>query len=153
MTDPATLREALIAEAIGDVARMNQRLEVLAPLLDEKADRLNQAVRGLGDAVVSFDNRVAAISERAKLQTAQYMATRAEELTRKLVAQNSQAMADAARIAIGAELGATLHCWQAVMQPLIERAARPWETWLGYAAALSTGTLLGWLLAVATGHA
>ncbi len=152
MAEPVNLREALLAEAIGDAARMHQKLEDLAPLLDEKSDRLIQATADLRDAVVAFDARVTAITERAKSQTVQYMAARADDLARRTVAQNSQAMADAARVAFGVELGAAMQRWQGVMQPLIERSARPWEPWLTHAAALSVGALVGWLFAVVKGQ-
>ena len=153
MNEPVSAREALLIEAIGEADNLMQALDTLTPALRNGCHELSEALAALRKELAAFEARITAITDQAKKQMVQHMAVHADDAVRRLAARNGQLMADAARIAIGAELGATLQRWQAVMQPLIERAARPWESWLGYAATLSTGTLLGWLLAVATGHA
>ena len=57
-------------------------------------------------------------------------------------------MADAARVAFGAELGATLQRLQAAAQPRADVAARRWEPWLTHAAAAATASAVTWTVAI-----
>lgn len=151
MTDPATAREALIVEAIGDVAKLIREVEALAPALDETCQALQQANTSLRDELTGFENRIAAITENAKTQTVKHLAARADEATRRSIDQQSRAMADAARVAFGAELGATMQRLQATLQPLIERPQRRWERWLTHVAAAAAAAAATWLLALHVG--
>ena len=91
---------------------------------------------------------VRTVTENAKTRTAHYLAARVDEAARQSVEQQSRAMADAARVAFNAELGATLQRLQAAMQPLIERSERPWERWLTYAATAAATSAFTLVLAV-----
>jgi hypothetical protein len=55
-------------------------------------------------------------------------------------------MADAARVAFGAEIGATLQRLQSALQPLIEQRGRRWEWWLTNAAAAASASAATWVL-------
>jgi hypothetical protein len=91
---------------------------------------------------------MAAITENAKTRTVQHLAARADEAARRSIDLQARAMADAARIAFGAELGATLQRLQTSIQPLVERPGRRWEPWLTHAAAAATASAATWTLAV-----
>jgi len=151
MTDPATAREALIVEAIGDVAKLIREVEALAPALDETCQALRQANTSLRDELAGFESRIAAITENAKTQTVKHMAARADEAARRSVDLQSRAMTDAARVAFGAELGATMQRLQATLRPLIERPQRRWERWLTHAAAAAAASAATWFLALHVG--
>lgn len=148
MTDPATAREALIVEAIGDVAKLLREVEAVAPALDQTCQALLLANASLRDELSGFERRMAAITENAKTVTAKHLAARADEAARRSIDQQSRAMADAARVAFGAELGATMQRLQATLQPLIERQARRWETWMTHAAAAAVASGATWALAL-----
>ena len=148
MTDPATAREALIVEAIGDVAKLLREVEAVAPALDQTCQALLLANASLRDELSGFERRMAAITENAKTVTAKHLAARADEAARRSIDQQSRAMADAARVALGAELGATMQRLQATLQPLIERQARRWETWMTHAAAAAVASGATWALAL-----
>lgn len=151
MSDRATAREALIAEAIGDVAKLLREVEAVAPALDETCQALLLANTSLRDELSGFERRMAAITENAKTVTAKHLAARADEAARRSIDQQSRAMADAARVAFGAELGATLQRLQATLQPLIERRVQRWghwETWLTHAAAAALAAGATWALAL-----
>lgn len=148
MTDPATAREALIVEAIGDVAKLLREVEAVAPALDQTCQALLLANASLRDELSGFERRMAAITENAKTVTAKHLAARADEAARRSIDQQSRAMADAARVAFGAELGATMQRLQATLQPLIERQARRWETWMTHAAAAAVASGATWVLAL-----
>jgi hypothetical protein len=148
MTDPATAREALLVEAIGDVAKLLREVEAVAPALDQTCQALLLANAGLRDELSGFERRMAAITENAKTVTAKHLAARTEEAARRSIDQQSRAMADAARVAFGAELGATMQRLQATLQPLMERQGRRWETWLTHAAAAALASGATWALAL-----
>lgn len=151
MTDPATAREALIVEAIGEVAKLIRKVEALVPSVDETCQALQQAHTNLRDELAGFESRMAAITENAKTQTVKHLAARADEAARRSIDQQSRAMADAARVAFGAELGATMQRLQATLRPLIERPERRWERWLTHAAAAAAASAMTWLLALYVG--
>lgn len=149
MTDPATAREALIVEAIGEVARLIRDTEALVPLLDETCQALQQANMNLRDELAGFERRMAAITENAKTQTVKHMAARADEAARRSIDQQSRAMADAARVAFGAEVGATMQRLLATLRPLIARPERRWERWLTHAAVAAVASVMTWLVVCA----
>lgn len=151
MSDPATAREALIVEAIGDVAKLIREVETLAPTLDESCRLLERANTSLRDELAGFERRMAAITENVKTQTVKYLAARADDAAQRSIDQQSRAMADAARVAFGAEIGATMQRLQATLQPLIERRERRWEPWLTHAAVAAAAASATWLLALYAG--
>lgn len=151
MTEPTTAREALIVEAVGEAARLIRQVEVLAPVLDEMCQALLQADTQLRDTLAGFESRMAAITEDAKTRTVQHLAARVDEATRRSIEQQSRAMADAARVAFGAELDATTQRLQLALQRLIERPELRWERWLTHLAAAATASAATWILALHLG--
>jgi hypothetical protein len=148
------IREALIAEAIGDVGRLMRDLAALAPLIEESRASFLQANDELREALGSFESRVVAITDKAKLQTVRYMAAKTDEATRRSIDQQGRAMADAARIALGAEVGATMQRWQAAWQSMLDQPRAPWwEVWLTHIAAAVAGSAATWAVAVYLGRA
>lgn len=148
MTDPATAREALIVEVIGDVAKLLREVEAVAPALDETCQALLLANASLRDELSGFERRMAAITENAKTVTAKHLAARTDEAARRSIDQQSRAMADAARVAFGVELGATMQRLQASLHPLTERRGRRWEACLTHAAAAAVASSATWVLAL-----
>jgi hypothetical protein len=149
--DPTTAREALIVEAVGEAARLIRQVEALAPVLHSTSQALLQADQHLRGTLSGFEGRMAAITENAKTRTAHYLAARVDEAARQSIEQQSRVMADAARVAFGAELGATLQRLQSALRPLIERSERRWERWLTHAAAAAVSATVTWALAVLLG--
>jgi hypothetical protein len=66
------------------------------------AIRPAEAKDELRESLAGFENRVTAITDKSKTQTVKYMAAKADEAARRSVDQQGRAMADAARIALGA---------------------------------------------------
>jgi hypothetical protein len=148
MTEPTTAREALIVEAVGEAARLIRQVEALAPALDEMYQALLQTNTQLRDTLAGFESRMAAITENAKNRTVQHLAARVDEATRRSIEQQSRAMADAARVAFGAELDATMQRLQLALQRLIERPELGWERWLTHLAAAAMASAATWILAL-----
>jgi hypothetical protein len=88
-----------------------------------------------------------AIAENAKGRAVQHVAARIDDALRRSIDQQSRAMADAARVAFGAELGATVERLQSTLLALIERPRRRWKWWLVHAAVAAAASALTWGLA------
>lgn len=150
MNDPVSAREALLIEAIGEAAHLIESIRELTELVQQVGREFSHADTGLRDSLTTFESRVAAVTEYAKKQTSRYIAVQTDEATRRSIDQQSRAMADAARVAFGAQLGALMQRLQAMLQSQIESRRSRWVTGLTYlatAAASSAATWAGILLA------
>ena len=148
MTSPTTAREALIVEALGEAATLIRQVEALAPVLEESRQALADAHSGLADQLATFEAQVAALTEKAKVQAVKHILARTDEAARRSIELQGRAMADAARVAFGGELGTALQRLQSALQSLIERPDRRWERWLTHVAAAATASAATWTLAV-----
>lgn len=144
MTHPNTTREVLIVEAIGEAAKLIRQVEALAPALDRSRQELADAHCGLSSQLAAFETQVLALTEKAKVVAVKHVLTRTEEAARQSADLQSRAMADAARVAFGANLGATLQR----LQSLHARPGPRWEPWLTHAAAAATASAATWTLAI-----
>lgn len=144
MMQPSTTREVLIVETLGEAAKLIRQVEALAPALDESRQALADAHSRLADQLAAFEAQILALSEKAKVQVVKHILVRSDEAARRSIELQSRAMADAARVALGAELGATLQR----LQSLQERPKRQWEDWLTHAAAAATASIATWMLTV-----
>ena len=144
MTHPSTTREALIVEALGEAEKLIRQVEALAPALDQSRQALADAHSGLAGQLATFEAQVVALTEKAKVQAVKHILARTDEAARRSIELQSRAMADAARVAFGADLGAAMQR----LQSLHERPGRRWEQWLTHAAAAATASAATWTLAV-----
>lgn len=144
MSSPSTTREALIVEALGEAAKLLRQVEALAPALDRSRQALADAHSGLAGQLKAFEAQVLALSERSKVVAVKHILARTDEAARQSADLQSRAMADAARVAFGAELGAALQ----QLRSLQERPDRRWEPWLTHAAAVVAGSAGTWMLTV-----
>ena len=138
---PNTTREVLIVEALGEAARLIRQVEALAPVLDESRQALADAHSGLVGQLAAFEAHVLALTEKSKVVAVKHILARTEEAARQSAELHSRAMADAARVAFGAEIGAALQR----LKSLHERLEQHWEPWLTHAATAvtaSAGTLM-----------
>jgi hypothetical protein len=141
MTQPSTTREALIVEALGEAAKLIQQVEALVPALDESSQTITDAHRGLADQLARFEAQVLALTEKAKVEAVKHILARTDEAARRAVELQGRAMADAARVAFGAEFGATLQRLQSALRTLNERPRGRWQRWLGHATSAATASL------------
>lgn len=148
MTSPTTAREALIVEALGEAAKLIRQVEALAPVMEESRQALADAHSGLADQLAAFEVQVTALTEKAKVLAVKHILARTDEAARRSIELQRRAMADAARVALGGELGAALQRLQSALSPPIERRDRRWERWLTHAAAAATASAVTWTLAV-----
>ncbi len=141
MSDPVNAREALLIEAIGEVSNLIDSVDRLTPELQEMRCEIDRASTGLRQSLAAFEAQVLALTEKSKVVAVKHILAHTQEAARQSAALQSRAMADAARVAFGAEVGAALQRLKA----LHERPERRWERWLTHAATAATasaGTLM-----------
>jgi hypothetical protein len=144
MMHPNTTREALIVEALGEAAKLIRQVEALAPALDRSRQALADAHSGLSGQLAAFEAHVSALTERSKVVAVKHILARTEEAARQSADLQSRAMADAARVAFGAELGAAVQR----LKSLHDRPGQRWEPWLTHAAAAAMASAVTLMLTV-----
>jgi hypothetical protein len=147
MNQPSTAREALIVETIGEVAALIDRVEAVAPALDASRLGLINASAELAGQVAAFENRMAGITENAKVHAVRYIARRTDEMARSSLDTQTRAMEEAARTLFRSELGPALQRLIVPLQMLAERATHPLERWLTHAATAVAASALTWAMA------
>lgn len=146
MNGTGTAREALIAEAIGDVARLLDRAEALQPAMIESRQALVEAQTQLADQLADFEARVSAITEKAKAQAVKHILVRTDEAGRRSVDAQTRAMAEAAQTLFKAEIDPTLQRLAMPLQRLVQKVDHPWEQWLTHAATAAVASTVTWAL-------
>jgi len=135
MGDPATAREALLAELIGDVAQLLDRVDKLVPTMDGSRQKFLEAARALTVAMEPFDVRMQAFASNAASNAVQHINRRTNEIARDSLDEQKRSMREAARAIFQEELGAAFRRLDAAIKPIADKAKRPWDTWLTHAAA------------------
>jgi len=138
---PGSAREALIAEAIGDLARLLDRAEALLPAMIETHGAIVAAQSQLAAQLDAFDSHVAALAEKAKVQVVKHIIARTEDAARRSQEIQVQAMARAAQTLFRSEI-------EPALRRLAQQLGRPWERWLTYAATAMTASAATWAMAL-----
>lgn len=145
MGDLTTAREALVAEALGEVARVADRLEAVVPAVDASREALTQASANLSDQLTSFETRMTAIAENAKGVAIRHIAQRTDELARSSGEAQLRAMQTAAMTLFREDLHPALQRLAGSLQQQ-SRLTRV-ETWLTHAAVAILASALSWAMA------
>ena len=150
MNGASSAREALIAEALGEIAALLDRVEAVAPALDTNRLALINASTELAGQVTAFESRMAGITENAKTQAVKHIARRTDEIARVSAEAQTRAMEDAARMLFRTEVGPALQRVAMPLQHLADlahRGAHPWQHWLTHAATAAVASGLTWAVA------
>jgi hypothetical protein len=150
MNGASTAREALIAETLGEMAGLLDRMEAVGPALDASRTALINASVELAGQVTAFESRMAAVAEIAKVQAVKHIAGRTEEIARGSAQAQMRAMEEAARSMFRTEVGPVLQQVALPLQHLADlahRGAHPWQHWLTHAATAVTASGLTWAVA------
>lgn len=143
--DLTTAREALVAEALGEVARVAERLEAVVLAVDASCEALTQASANLSVQLTSFETRMTAIAENAKGVAIRHIAQRTDELARSSGEAQVRAMQSAAMTLFRDELRPALQRLAGSLQEQ-PRLAR-FESWLTHAAVAILASALSWVMA------
>ena len=134
MSQPTNAREALLAEALGDVAHLLDRLESVAPALDEARGSLLEAADALRRRADAFDTNVAAVTQTAKIRVMQQIAIQTSDIARRSVADQTCAMTEAAQRIFDAQVNPALQRLTGSLQQVLKQLDRPRDVWLLHAA-------------------
>ena len=152
MERPFNHREALLADALGDLHKWLGRADKLVPAIDEARKAIDDGRKALeesrkamvttmhgmtaeGEAV---KRRFVAEAEDAKTATLRYLGANTRQLVAELVVMQTKAMNDTARSLVEKEVGPKLRDLAARLEKQVDRANDPWRDWPAHA---GTGVL------------
>ena len=84
--EPRTVRDALVAELLGDVDALLERAEALPGQIQEVEGRLQAATTALEGAAIGYGAAVNAFTGQAREQLTTYLESKARELASQLEA-------------------------------------------------------------------
>lgn len=156
MSDPDTAREAFFLEALGGMASLVTRLEAITPAMDASQRALLQASakfsRQAAEQGAAFDGHIVQFTAKVKEHAVNHIALRADEVTRRTLGLQVQAMEESAKSLFLKEVRPELRqlCEPLVrLHTLVQERWNPWNTWLTHAATAALASLTTW--AVTTG--
>jgi hypothetical protein len=141
----ASAREALIAELIGQLEELVNRVEVLPATLDNAREAMNRARWDLHCQVDPLHHQMAAAIQQSKdialkdLQVATY------QFAADSMARQTEAMKEVAREVVGKEIRPSLQELAQSLDRLAKRVDRQWRSWLTHGAtvlATAAGTTM-----------
>ncbi len=144
MSGLATAREALIVEALGEVARVVDRVESLTSAMDEGRLALADANAELGERLKAFEAGMASVTQHVKARAVEHIVRRTTEATHLAIDAQTRAMNAAARQAFSAQVDANLARLTSSLQQAVQRVDRAWDLWLTHAATAAVSAALTW---------
>ena len=145
MDRPSNLREALLADALGDLHKLLDRADKLVPAIDEACKALEESrealvttARGMAAEGEAVKRQALAEAEDTKKATLRYLGDNTKRLVAELVVMQTKAMSDTARSLVEKEVGPKLRDLAAKLEKQADRANDPWRDWLAHAC---TGTV------------
>lgn len=150
VNDLTTAREALLAELLGEVARLAEQLEAVGPALDTSREALVRSGESLAGQVGAFEARMVTVINSAQTVAVRHIAQRTDELARRTSAAQTLAMEEAARMLFRTELSPALQRVALPLQRLADSGSGgppAWMPWLTHAAAAAVAAAASWMLA------
>jgi hypothetical protein len=142
MNRPTTAREALLAEALGELLELTERVESLLPALERTRAALLEADAALLARLEALDSKAVAIGESAKQRAIDDLTRHADAVARQSAVRQAQAMSAAAGVLFTREVEPRMQRLSLSLQQLGQRVERPWERWLIHAATVTTSSVV-----------
>jgi hypothetical protein len=144
---PSTAREALIVEALGDLAGLLDRVEASTSKMQEARQAMTVTGALLLDRLAAFETGMSSIEQRARTKAVEHIIHRTSEAARHSIDLQTRAMSDAARTAFRTQVDATLTRLTGSLQRIARQADRPWDLWLTHAATAASSAVVTLLIA------
>ena len=142
MNSPSSAREALIVEALGEMARLLDRVEALTLSADTTRTALESASAQLNRDLASLSTDILIVTQQAKVGVVEHVLKRVNKATSDAMAAQAQAMASAARLAFSEQADSNLARLNKLLGQVVHRVDRPWETWMAHVATAVASSLV-----------
>jgi hypothetical protein len=136
MSRSTTAREALVAELIGDVADLLNRVESLTTTMDKAREAMTGAKWALAASVEPFQHQMAAAVEQSKTIAVNDIKRETYEFAVISMQRQKEAMTECARVIVSQEVSPPVRELAETLRGLVHRADRPWRAWLTHGAAV-----------------
>lgn len=147
MSGPATAREALIVEALGEVARLLDRLDGQRSALENASLALSRANTEFDDRLETFGSRMATLAQHVQIKAAEHIIRRSNQAANDSLNSQQRAIEAAVRVAFSAQLDSKLTRLTLALETANQRAARAWDHWLALIATGVASAACTWLIA------
>jgi hypothetical protein len=144
MNGPTTAREALIVEALGDVATILDRIELLMSSMEVGRLGLANAGANLDSRLKAFEVGTAALAQQVQARAIEHIIKRTGKATSDAIELQARAMSAAARLAFSTQVDSNLARLTNALQQVIQRVDRPWDLWLTHAATAAVSAAVTW---------
>ena len=137
MNLPDSAREALFVEALGGMAQLIDRLQLIAPAIDESRQALVDAHAELGDELAnrlsSFALQMNALAESAKSMAAKAVVAQVDAASRRTLDGHKRELAQAAQDIFAEQVKLAIQGLSTVSRGLAEQEKRAIRKgWLAY---------------------
>lgn len=143
---PASVREALLAEALGDLGQLLQRAEAVQQALAVSTADLREARLQLAAQMNSLDQALGSLTRKAQSAAVQHILERTDQAARRSIEVQTQAMEAAAQVVFAKQVQPAL---QRVALALQQRGLvrSPWRELGTHALAVVLASGCSWGLA------
>jgi DNA anti-recombination protein RmuC len=142
MNPPSSAREALIVEALGEVARLLDRVEALTLSVDTTRTALECASAQLNRDLAALGADLQVVAHHAKVGVVEHVLKCVNKATSDTMAAQARAMASAARLAFSEQADSNLARLNKLLGQVVHRVDRPWETWMTHVATAVASSLV-----------
>jgi hypothetical protein len=144
MSEPTTAREALIVEALGEVALLLDRIESLTSLMEVGRLELANASAHLDSRLKAFESGTVSVAQQVQVKAIEHIIRRTGKAASESIELQARAMNAAARLAFSAEVDSNLARLTHSLQQALHRVDRPWDLWLTHAATAAVSAAVTW---------
>ncbi|MBK1611859.1 hypothetical protein CKO44_00040 [Rubrivivax gelatinosus] len=109
MEGPKTVREALLADVLGEALELIRRVEALPPLVEDTRSAMLDAAQTLTSTVGSVKTSIEALGATAQRRMAEFMIRSADEARRQVIEEQTRAMVKASKTVVAQELAPALN--------------------------------------------
>jgi hypothetical protein len=149
MAGMSSIREALIAEVVGDLVKVVDELHAAQDAMEASRRGLLQALAEQAAGVQHYQTQVVALAEKAKLNVAQHVLARADVTVRATILKHQDAMEKAANESFNRHVIPSMRAWQAHFDQLFKSREAGWwqvvlHTYTGLLTSAVTWMALRW---------
>ena len=151
MSQPTSAREALIVEALGEVALLLDRTESLTASMEVGRLALANASAELSDRMKLWEVGIEKVAQQVQAKAVEHIVRRTGKAASDSIELQARAMSAAARLAFSAEVDSNLARLTRSLQQVLHRVDRPWDLWLTHAATAAVSAAFTWWVISSSG--